>query len=286
MFDDLRNWISDRLKKRKAPIVPVVRVSGPIGMAIPLRPGVSLASLAGPLKRAFAMKKAPAVAIVINSPGGSPVQSTLIFKRIRALAQENEKDVLVFVEDVAASGGYMIALAGDEIIADSSSIVGSIGVVSQGFGFVGLIDKLGVERRVHTAGTRKAILDAFSPERAEDVEHLKTLQADIHETFIDMVKSRRGDILRQDEDLFSGLFWTGEKARDFGLVDRIGDLRSVLRERFGEDVRMKLVSAEKRFPWSRGGGGVLARLAAGEVAGADELIAALETRALWQRYGL
>lgn len=285
MFDDLKSWISERFKK-KGVTIPVVRVSGAIGMAVPLRPGVSLASLAGPLKKAFTTKKAPAVAILINSPGGSPVQSTLIFKRIRALAEENEKDVLVFVEDVAASGGYMIALAGDEIIADPSSIVGSIGVVSHGFGFVGLIDKLGIERRVHTAGTRKAILDAFSPEREEDVAHLKALQAEIHDSFIDMVKSRRGDILREDEDLFSGLFWTGTQARDFGLIDRLGDLRGVLRERFGEDVRIKLVSGERRFFWSRGGvGGVIERLGS-ETPLTDDLVSTLETRALWQRYGL
>ncbi len=285
MFDEFRQWLNKKLFD-KPTVIPVVRVSGAIGMAVPLRPGVSLASLAAPLKKAFSMKKAPAVAIVINSPGGSPVQSNLIYKRIRALAEENEKDVLVFVEDVAASGGYMIALAGDEIVADPSSIVGSIGVVSQGFGFVGLIDKLGIERRVYTAGTRKAILDAFAPENEDDIEHLKSLQAEIHETFIDMVKGRRGDILRDDEDLFSGLFWTGTQARDLGLVDQIGDIRSVLRERFGESVEMKLVSAEKRFPWSRGNGaGVFAGLKS-EASLAEDMVAALETRALWQRYGL
>ena len=170
-------------------------------MATPLRPGLSLATTAQPLEKAFSYKKAPAVALIVNSPGGSPVQSRLIFQRIRDLAAENKKDVLVFVEDVAASGGYMISLAGDEIIADPTSIVGSIGVVAAGFGFPELLKKMGVERRVYTAGDKKVILDPFREENADDIDYLKSLQQDIHEVFIDMVKARRGDVLSDDKDI-------------------------------------------------------------------------------------
>ena len=192
--------------------IPVVRLHGTImSGGGQLRPSLSLASTAGLLEKAFAFKDAPAVAISINSPGGSPVQSRLIYRRIRDLAAEKNKQVLVFVEDVAASGGYMIAVAGDEIIADPSSIVGSIGVVSASFGFPELMKKIGVERRVHTAGQNKAVLDPFKPEKKEDIEQLKALQLEVHETFIDIVKERRGAKLSDDPDLFTGLFWTGKK---------------------------------------------------------------------------
>ncbi len=265
-------------------------MTGAIGMVTPLRPGISLASVAPALAKAFAVKHAPAVAIIINSPGGSPVQSHLIYRRIRALAEEKEKDVLVFVEDVAASGGYLIALAGDEIVVDPSSIVGSIGVVAATFGFVGLIEKLGVERRVYTAGEKKVTLDPFKPEDADDVAHVKALQVEMHETFIDLVKERRGDVLDKDADLFSGRFWTGEQARTYGLVDRLGDLRGVLRDRYGKEVRIKLFSGERSFFFRRGGGGIggVAGATTGSVADgfADDLVSALETRALWARYGL
>ena len=277
MLDRLRRLIPGL--GAPAPIVPVVRVAGPIGMVMPLRPGVTMASLASALDRAFAVKDAPAVAIVVNSPGGSPVQSHLIHRRIRALAEEKNRRVLVFVEDAAASGGYMIACAGDEIIADPSSIVGSIGVVSQGFGFVGLIDKLGVERRVHTSGGRKAILDPFRPERPEDVEHLLRLQEEVHEGFADLVKARRAGLLADDPELFSGLFWTGRTALGLGLVDALGDLRTALRARFGDKVRTRLYGAERSWPWRRSGVGVDGRIA-------DELIAAVEARTMWARYGL
>ena len=180
-----------------APVIPVVRLAGAIGKAGRFQSGLSLATMAGPLKKAFAIKSAPAVALIVDSPGGSPVQSHLIFKRIRALAEEKEKPVLVFVEDVCASGGYMIACAGDEIIVDEASIVGSIGVVSAGFGFADAIKKLGVERRVYTAGESKAILDPFQPEKKADVERLKAIQEEIHDMFIDLVKARRGDVLRR-----------------------------------------------------------------------------------------
>ncbi|GAB2185562.1 S49 family peptidase [Roseibium sp. LAB1] len=232
------------------------------------------------------MKKAPAVALVVNSPGGSPVQSRLIFKRIRDLAKENEKDVLVFVEDVAASGGYMIALAGDEIFVDPSSIVGSIGVVAAGFGFTEMIKKIGVDRRVYTAGEKKVTLDPFQPEVPEDIEYIKSLQLEIHETFIDMVKSRRGDVLADDPDLFSGKFWTGRTGVQLGLVDAIGDLRGVIKERYGDKAEPKLISAPRGLLGRKAGLGVgPARGRMLEGLG-DELISSVEERALWMRYGL
>lgn len=273
-------------------VIPVVRLSGMISSGgTALRPSLSLASAAPLLAKAFAHKKAPAVAIVINSPGGSPVQSRLIYQRIRDLAEEKDKQVLVFVEDVAASGGYMIACAGDEIIADPSSIVGSIGVVSGSFGFVEAIAKLGIERRVHTAGSNKATLDPFQPERPEDVEHLKTLQLEVHKTFIDLVKESRGTKLADHDDLFTGLFWSGLRGLELGLVDRLGDLRGTLRARFGKKVKLELVQA-KRTLFGRPQPGVHAGMAAGEgMAGigagfAREVMGVAEERALWARFGL
>jgi signal peptide peptidase SppA len=269
--------------RRDVPIVPVVRLSGAIGMNIPLRPGLTLAGLEAPLARAFGVKSAPAVAILINSPGGAAVQSHQIFQRIRQLAEEKEKKVIVAVEDVAASGGYMIALAGDEIIVDRSSIIGSIGVVSASFGFTKLIERIGVERRVHTAGERKVMLDPFQPEREEDVEHLKSLQEDVHEAFIEMVKARRGSTLADDPDLFSGAFWSGDRAVTLGLADRVGELRAILKERYGKDVRIKTIATE-RGAWRRrlglraGDDGVLRIV--------DRAIAAVEERLLWDRFGL
>lgn len=266
--------------------IPVVRLQGVIASGgSALRPGLSLASTAGLLEKAFA-SDAPAVAIVINSPGGSPVQSRLIFKRIRDLAAEKKKRVLVFVEDVAASGGYMIAVAGDEIFVDPSSIVGSIGVISGTFGFVDLIKKIGVERRVHTSGKNKSTMDPFKPEKKEDVERLKTLMDEIHQTFIDLVKERRGPKLKDDPDLFTGLFWAGQKSIELGLADGLGDVRETLKKRYGEKTKLKLVTAPRgllgRFsPFG-------SRLEPGHiVADATERLAlAAEERALWNRYGL
>ena len=219
---------------QRTPTVPVLRFSGAIGMATPLRPGIALASTAAGIERAFSLSKTPAVAVLINSPGGSPVQSHLIYRRLRSLAEEKSKTVYVFTEDVCASGGYFLALAGDEIYVDPSSIVGSIGVVSASFGFDKLIDKIGVDRRIYTAGTRKMALDPFSPENPDEVARLKVLQRDVHRTFIDIVKQRRGARLKAaDDELFSGEFWSGPRARDLGLVDGIGHVRSTSREVFG-----------------------------------------------------
>ena len=268
------------------PVIPVVRLHGAIGGGGPLKSGLSLATASIPLEKAFSMKKAPAVALVVNSPGGSPVQSRLIFKRIRDLAKENEKDVLVFVEDVAASGGYMIALAGDEIFVDPSSIVGSIGVVAAGFGFTEMIKKIGVDRRVYTAGEKKVTLDPFQPEVPEDIEYIKSLQLEIHETFIDMVKSRRGDVLADDPDLFTGKFWTGRTGVQLGLVDAIGDLREVIKDRYGDKAEPKLISAPRGLFGRKAGLGV--GLAKGRLLDGvgEELISSVEERAMWMRYGL
>jgi signal peptide peptidase SppA len=285
VLSSLRRFLPGFLKN-DAPIIPVVRLQGPIGMSSPLRPGLSLATAALPLERAFSMKKAPAVALIVNSPGGSPVQSRLIFQRIRDLAKENEKDVLVFVEDVAASGGYMIALAGDEIIVDPSSVVGSIGVVAAGFGFTELIGKIGVERRVYTAGEKKVTLDPFQPEVPEDIEYLKTLQQEIHDTFIDMVKSRRADVLSDDPDLFTGKFWTGSSAVNLGLVDSLGDLRGVLKKRYGDKAEAKLISAPRGLFGRKGGVGVNLEAGALTAGLGNELISATEERLMWQRFGL
>lgn len=241
------------------------------------------------------MKGAPVVALSVNSPGGSPVQSRLIFQRIRQLAEKNKKRVLVFVEDVAASGGYMIAIAGDEIIADESSIVGSIGVVSAGFGFTQAIEKLGVERRVYTSGKNKSMLDPFKPEKKSDIDHLKSLQAEIHTIFIDLVKEARGAQLSDDGDLFTGMFWTGARARELGLVDTCGQMGEVIRERYGDKVELQLVQAKRGlFGRSQPGIGVVetkdgfaGALGAGMAAGLPgALLDATEERALWSRFGL
>ena len=268
------------------PVVPVVRLTGVIGMGTPLRPGLSLSTTSRSLDRAFAVRNARAVALSINSPGGSPAQSHLIYRRIRLLAEEKKLPVLAFVEDVGASGGYMLACAGDEIIGDQFSIVGSIGVVGGTFGLDKAIAKLGIERRLYTSGERKAMLDPFLPEKPEDVKKLKAIQKDIHERFIALVKQSRGARLSGPEKtLFSGEYWTAPAALELGLIDRIGDLRTELRARFGEKVRTPLISAERGWLGRRlPGVGALEDLA--RYPGlADELVSAMEARAFWARYG-
>ena len=270
--------------RRSGNVVPVVRLSGVIGAVTPLRPGMTLASVAKILDRAFSMRNAKAVALVINSPGGSPVQSRQIFLRIRQLAAEKKLPVLVFVEDVAASGGYMIACAGDEIFCDPSSILGSIGVVGGTFGFSELIKKIGVERRLYTAGEHKASLDPFLPEDPEDVARLKSLQKEIHAIFIALVKQGRTGRLKGDESkLFSGEYWAGETSVAMGLADGIGDLRSVLKARFGDKVSMPVIAQPTGLL-----SGLLGRKSAGATGLSglpEELVSALETRAIWARYG-
>src|SRR5579862_8237116 len=286
-FGALGSLIPQRFR-RDRPVVPVVRLTGIIGFSTPLRPGLSLAGVARTLDRAFAMRRASAVALAINSPGGSPVQSHLIFRRIRELAAEHKRQVIVFVEDAGASGGYMIACAGDEIIADPHSIVGSIGVVGGSFGFDKLIAKVGIERRLYTSGEHKAMLDPFLPEDPDDVERLKKLQREIHQDFIALVKSRRGAKLTGPEnDLFSGEYWTGRGALKLGLVDAIGDLRGVLQQRFGDKLVTPLISAERGWFGRRVAGVARDGLLQGMPVGlADDLISALEARAIWARFGL
>jgi signal peptide peptidase SppA len=253
----------------------------------PLRPGISLGGVARTLERAFSIKNAKAVALVINSPGGSPVQSRQIYLRVRQLAAEKKLPVLVFVEDVAASGGYMIACAGDEIFCDPSSILGSIGVVGGSFGFQELIKKLGVERRLYTAGAHKAMLDPFLPENPEDVARVKTLQREIHAIFIALVKQSRGARLKTADDvLFSGEYWAGETSVSLGLADAIGDLRSTLRARYGEKVLTPLIAPSSGMLSSllgRRSAGTLTAL--GGAGLGDELISALESRAIWSKFG-
>ncbi|MCD2180705.1 S49 family peptidase [Rhizobium sp. GN54] len=285
----LRKLMPKRFRKEGVTI-PVVRLQGAImAGGSQLRPALNLAAVAPVLEKAFSDKAAPAVAISINSPGGSPVQSRLIFQRIRDLAAEKNKRVLVFVEDVAASGGYMIALAGDEIFADPTSIVGSIGVVSGGFGFPELLKKIGVERRVYTAGENKVILDPFKPERESDIDYLKSLQVEIHAVFIDMVKARRGTRLADDPDIFSGLFWTGQRGLALGLIDGLADMRGEIRRRYGANAALRLVSPARGLFGRKvpGVGSGLLSLA-GERAGAagvGALAEIAEEKALWARYG-
>lgn len=271
-------WRSD------VPVVPVVRFSSVIGAAVPLRPGLSLANTAKMIERAFNTRNASAVALLINSPGGSPAQSHLILQRIRQLSAEKNIPVFAFIEDIGASGGYMLACAADEIVADTYSLVGSIGVVGGSFGFEKLIEKLGIERRLYTSGERKAMLDPFLPEKPEDVKRLKAIQKDIHERFIALVKERRGAKLNgADKTLFSGEFWTAANALELGLIDNIGDLRSFLRARFGDKVRTPVMAAEKSFLAKRIPGFSAMEIGPGL---ADEAISALEERAIWSRYGL
>ena len=276
---------------KSSPVVPVLRLTGPIGLATPLRPGLSIATLSAAIEKMFLMSKLPSVALLVNSPGGSPVQSSLILKRIRQLAEENKKKVYVFCEDVAASGGYYIALAGDEIYADTSSIVGSIGVISAGFGFEKAIEKLGVERRVYTAGTSKSMLDPFRPENPSDVARLKQVQQDVHDAFIGVVKDRRaGKLTGHDDDLFNGSFWSAPKALDLGLIDGVSDVRTKMRELHGDKVKLKIVPISS--------GGLLSRLRRASLDGlpvpvgmggsnfTDDFVSTIEARALWSRFGL
>lgn len=273
--------------------VAVIRLTGVIGAVSPLRGGIDLASVAGAIEAAFSMRDVKAVALSINSPGGSPVQSSLIYKRIRALATEKNLPVYAFAEDVAASGGYMLACAADEIYADESSIIGSIGVVSAGFGFTGLIDKLGVERRVHTSGESKAMLDPFKPENPDDVARLEALQRDVHENFKGLVRRARGArLVEPSEGLFTGEFWAASGALERGLIDGVGDLRSVMREKFGAEVKLRVTGRKKPF-WRRGiglsasfhpsAGSQSADIGEGLARG---LLGAVEIRSLWSRFGL
>ncbi|MDT4743453.1 S49 family peptidase [Bradyrhizobium sp. WYCCWR 12699] len=288
LADKLMQYLPARFRPGTA-VVPVVRLSGVIGAVTPLRPGMTLAGVAKVLERAFSMRNAKAVALVINSPGGSPVQSRQIYLRIKQLAAEKKLPVLVFVEDVAASGGYMIACAGDEIICDPSSILGSIGVVGGSFGFQEAIRRLGIERRLYTVGEHKAMLDPFLPENPDDVAKLKAIQREIHQIFISLVKESRGARLKgADDTLFTGEYWAGESSVALGLADSIGDLRSTLRARYGDKVLTPVIAQPTGLL-----SGLLGRKSPGaglsaleSMAGLpDELISAVETRAIWAKFG-
>jgi signal peptide peptidase SppA len=275
------------LGRKPAPIVSVIRLSGVIGAGGALRQGITLSALAPVIERAFAVPGQQAVALQINSPGGSPVQSALVAGRIRQLADEKKVPVFAFAEDVAASGGYWLACAADEIYAHPTSLVGSIGVVSGGFGLTGLIERYGIERRLHTAGENKARLDPFQPEKAEDVEWLLGMQGELHEMFIDWVRSRRGAALQENGDLFTGEVWTGKRALELGLIDDLGTARDVLARRF-PDAEPVTVEPRKPLLARLGLGGVLGPAAAPATA-LDPVGTALEwfeQRALWSRFGL
>ena len=268
--------------RRRPPTIPAIRLHGVIG-SVPLRGrGLTITSLSRALGTAFGQTKAPAVILLVNSPGGSAAQSSLIARRIRELAAEHGKPVLAFVEDVAASGGYWLACAADEIFADPASIVGSIGVISQGFGLHEAMARLGIERRVHTAGRRKAILDPFRPEQPEDVAMLKELQADLHELFKAHVRARRaGKLNGTEEELFDGRIWTAAKAQAAGLIDALGDPWTVVRERFGKNAVIRVVNEPRSW--------LARRLGGGADAAQDPIglaLASVEERLYYARYGL
>ena len=262
---------------KKKNIIAHIKLNGVIGNAGKFKQGIDFSGQEEIIEKAFSLKKAKVVAITINSPGGSPVQSHLIYKFIRAQAKKNKKKVMVFAEDVAASGGYLIACAGDEIYANSSSIIGSIGVIYSSFGFTELIKKIGVERRVHTAGKNKSSLDPFQEEKLEDIERLKNIQLDLHKDFIKVVEESRGVKLKTDGiELFSGEFWAGSKAKELGLIDGLGDANEILKEKFGEDVVIK--KFEKPKGW-------FSKKFSSSINQVDQLANILEERSIWQRYG-
>lgn len=292
----LPGWLTLERFRNPPPVVGVVRLVGMIGGIGPYRRGLNIPGLAPALQRVFKLKRLKAVALAVNSPGGSAVQSALIARRIRMLADERKIPVIAFAEEVAASGGYWLATAADEIYANESSVIGSIGVVSGSFGFPDLLHRLGIERRLHTAGEHKAALDPFSAQKSEDIEHLRAFLEDVHEHFREQVRERRGGKLKGDEStLFSGQWWSGRQAVELGLIDGLGDLRSMMRERYGKNVKFKVVGEGK--PWWLRWMGLRASGAAGrssvdavEAAGrgdwAGGLIAAVEERLLWGRFGL
>ena len=264
-------------KKKK--VVPHIRLSGVIGSVGKFKQGLDFAGQQELIEKAFSIKKAKAIAISVNSPGGSPVQSHLIYSYIKKQAKKNKKKVLVFAEDVAASGGYLIACAGDEIYANSSSIIGSIGVIYSSFGLQELIKKAGIQRRIYTAGKNKSTLDPFVEEKEEDIQRLKKIQLDLHSDFIKVVEESRSTKLKKDKntDLFTGEFWSGSKAKDLGLIDGLGNADEILREKFGEDVVIK--KFEKSKSW------VSKKLSGAGENQIDNLLNILEEKSIWQRYG-
>ena len=258
--------------------IPTLRLTGVIGQAGIARSGLTIAGIEKLVDKLFSDKKAPAVALIINSPGGSPTQSSLIAEKIINLAKEKNKKVYAFVEDVAASGGYWLACAADEIYLDLNSIVGSIGVISPGFGFVDLIKKIGVERRVYTSGKSKSFLDPFKEEKKEDIDRLKSIQEQIHENFIEYVKSRRGSKLLSsaEDEIFSGLFWVGKKGVDLGLADGIGSINQIIREKYGNKAKIKIIDQKKSFLQKRLSSSI----------NNNDILNRLEEMVMWSKYGL
>ena len=273
--------------RRRRAVVPVIRLSGVIVGGGGLRRGISLEGVGPQLKKAFSIRRAKAVALIINSPGGSPVQSALIGQRVRDLARKADVPVLAFCEDVAASGGYWLAASADEIYANAASIIGSIGVVSAGFGFDRAIERLGIDRQVYTAGEHKAILDPFRPESEEDVARLKSLQGEIHQQFITHIVERRGGKLKGDHgDLFNGAFWSGATSIELGLIDGLGDCRSIVTQRFGEDVDLLTIQPKKKLFSGFGGLSGSMSGSTGAAAILDEAVALAIERAHFSRFGL
>jgi len=265
---------------KKKTVIPHVRLTGIIGSAGRFKQGIDLSGQQEILKKAFSIKKAKHVAISINSPGGSPVQSHLIFSYIKQLAKKNKKKVIVFAEDVAASGGYLIACAADEIYANSSSIIGSIGVISASFGFKDLIKKIGIERRLYTAGKNKSTLDPFTEEKEEDVKRLKNIQLELHADFIKVVETSRGSKLKDIEknNIFTGEFWTGKTALELGLIDGLGNVDQILEEKFGDKVIIKKFEKQKGF--------IAKKLSSSIKEPLDDLINTFEEKSIWQKFGL
>ncbi len=263
------------LKKKK--VIPLIRLNGVIGSVGKFKQGIDLANQEEVIKKAFSIKKSPAVAISINSPGGSPVQSHLVYEYIKYQSSKNKKKVIIFAEDVAASGGYLISCAGDEIYANQSSIIGSIGVIYSSFGFKDLIEKIGVKRRVYTAGKNKSTLDPFLDEKKEDIERLKNIQLDLHKDFIEVVEKSRASKLKKNlgVELFTGEFWSGRKALELGLIDGIGNANEILRQKFGENIIIK--KFEKNKSW-------IAKKLSSD-ANFEKLINTIEEKSIWQKYG-
>ena len=259
--------------------IPTLRLSGVIGQAGFMRSGLNISSLDKLIDKLFADKKSPAVALIINSPGGSPTQSSLIADKIIKKSQESNKKVFAFVEDVAASGGYWLACASDQIFIDTNSILGSIGVISPGFGFVDLIKKIGIERRVYTSGKSKSFLDPFKESKEEDINRLKDIQGQIHENFITYVKLRRGDKIKDKnfEEVFSGLFWVGQKAIELGLADGIGSINEIIKKKFGKKAKLKFIGEKKSF---------LQRKFSTSLINTDEILQKVEEKVMWSKFGL
>ncbi|WP_121543595.1 S49 family peptidase [Candidatus Rickettsia colombianensi] len=264
-------------------VIAVLRLSGVIGKVSTMQSGLTLESLNELIEKAFKIKKLKALCLIINSPGGSPVQSELIAKRIRDLAKENKIKIYSFIEDMAASGGYWLACSGDRIYASYSSVIGSIGVVSSGFGFHEAINKLGIERRVYTEGKNKAILDPFKPINKDDLKIIKDLQKQVYEHFIEYVKTRRvGKLTQQDEILFNGEFWAGQTALDYGLIDGIGDMYSVMKEKFGDNIKFQYLCAKQ--PWLKKKLGMSSKILADHFA--NSLIDAVENKIINDKFDM